>query len=85
MKSITTTTTISSDVPPKWNGTPCEDTRISGSRHTAVTYSAPHSVSRVSTLSMYSAVCWPGRMPGMNAPDFFRLSAVSRALKTSAV
>ena len=48
-------------------------------------YSAPQTVSRVSTLSMYSAVCWPGRMPGMKAPDFFRFSAVSRELNTSAV
>ncbi len=63
MKSITTTTTISRDVPPKWNGTPCDETRISGSRHTAVTYRAPHNVRRVRTLSMYSAVCCPGRMP----------------------
>ncbi len=48
-------------------------------------YSAPQNVSRVSTLSMYSAVCWPGRMPGMNAPERRRLSAVSRELNTSAV
>ena len=52
MKSITTTTTIISEVPPKWNGTPCYETRNSGNRHTSVTYRAPHSVSRVSTLSM---------------------------------
>src|SRR5215207_1715289 len=49
-------------------------------RHTSVTYSAPHTVRRVSTLSIYSPVCWPGRMPGMNAPPFFRFSAVSREL-----
>jgi len=30
-------TTISSEVPPKWNGTFCEDTRISGNRQTAAT------------------------------------------------
>ena len=32
-----------------------------------------------------AAVCCPGRMPGMKAPDFCRFCAVSRALKTSAV
>ena len=39
----------------------------------------------VITLSIYFAVCSPGRIPGTNAPDFFRLSAVSRGLKTNAV
>jgi hypothetical protein len=34
---------------------------------------------------MYSPVCWPGRMPGMNAPPFYRFSAVSRELNTIAV
>src|SRR5689334_8229001 len=85
MKSITTTTTISSDVPPNWKGTPCDDIIISGTRQTPVMYSAPHSVSRVRTRSMYSPVFLPGRMPGMNAPDFCRFSAVSRELNTSAV
>ena len=36
-------------------------------------------------LSMYRAVCSPGRMPGTNAPDFLRLSAVSRESNTNAV
>jgi len=35
---------------------------------------------------LYMACCQEfGRIPGMNAPLFFRLSAVSRLLKTSAV
>ncbi len=50
-----------------------------------VMYSAPTKVRRVITLSIYFAVCSPGRIPGTNAPDFFRLSAVSRGLKTNAV
>jgi hypothetical protein len=33
---------------------------------------------------MWRAVWSPGRIPGMKAPLFFRLSAVSRLLKTSA-
>ena len=48
-------------------------------------YIAPTVVSFVVMPSMYLAVCSPGLMPGMNAPDFFKLSAVSRGLKTSAV
>ena len=43
------------------------------------------SVKRIKILSMYLAVWSPGRIPGINAPLFFRLSAVSRLLKTSAV
>lgn len=35
--------------------------------------------------SMYLAVCSPGLIPVINAPDFFKLSAVSRGLNTNAV
>ena len=48
-------------------------------------YIAPPSVSRIRTLSMYFAVWSPGRIPGSIAPLFFRFSAVSRLLNTSAV
>ena len=42
-----TTTTISSEVPPNWNGTPPCEIMNSGTRQTpAMTYSAPHSVRR---------------------------------------
>ncbi|CSC15548.1 Uncharacterised protein [Vibrio cholerae] len=57
----------------------------SGIRQIKVIYSAPARVKRVITLSMYFAVCSPGRIPGTNAPDFFKLSAVSRGLNTNAV
>lgn len=57
----------------------------SGIRQMKVIYNAPTNVKRVITLSMYLAVCSPGRIPGTNAPDFFRLSAVSLGLKTNAV
>ncbi|MNY73516.1 hypothetical protein D3C86_2123260 [compost metagenome] len=59
--------------------------RNSGSRQTKVMYTAPASVRRTRILSIYRAVWSPGRMPGMKAPLFFRLSAVSRLLKTNAV
>ena len=36
-------------------------------------------------FSTYFAVCSPGRIPGTNAPLFFRFSAVSFGLNTSAV
>ena len=42
-------------------------------------YMAPQNVRRVSTLSMYSAVCCPGRIPGMNAPE--SLQVVRRFLR----
>ena len=34
------------------------------------------------TKSIYSAVFSPGRIPGINPPCLFRLSAVSEGLKT---
>jgi len=40
---------------------------------------------RESTWSMYSAVFFPGRMPGMYPPYFLRLSATSTGLKVTAV
>ena len=40
---------------PKWNGTPCEETRISGNRQTAVTYSAPYGQSFVRGLEPVAA------------------------------
>src|SRR3972149_3840529 len=43
---------------------------------------APGRVIRVSVRSMYSAVFFPGRTPGMNPPYFFMLSARSMGLKT---
>ena len=47
--------------------------------------SAPGSVMRVTIRSMYSAVFAPGFTPGMNAPCFFRFSAMSTGLKMIAV
>ena len=64
MKSMATTTTIRSAVPPSWNVMLNATTMNSGSRHTRVTYSPPNRVSRVMTSSMCRAVCAPGRMPG---------------------
>src|SRR6202142_777731 len=85
MKSITPTTMINSDVPPNWKGTAGFTMRmISGSKHTAMMYRPPHNVSRVNTLSRYSPVCRPGRIPGVNAPAFFKFSAVSRVSYTRA-
>ena len=48
-------------------------------------YIAPMVVNLVVISSIYCAVCSPGLIPGMKAPVFLRLSAVSLALKTSAV
>ena len=48
-------------------------------------YIAPTVVSLVVIPSIYFAVWSPGLIPGINAPDFFRLSAVSLGLKTRAV
>jgi hypothetical protein len=48
-------------------------------------YTAPTSVKRHQDLVDVPGGLSPGRMPGMNAPLFFRLSAVSRLLKTIAV
>src|ERR1700730_763227 len=51
-KSMTPTTIINNDVPPNWNGMLGFTMRmISGSKHTAMMYRPPHSVSRVNTLS----------------------------------
>src|SRR5260370_35754559 len=51
-KSMTPTTIINNEVPPNWNGMLGFTMRmISGSKHTAMMYRPPHSVSRVSTLS----------------------------------
>jgi hypothetical protein len=46
---------------------------------------APLKVSRLSTWSMYSAVFFPGRIPGTNPPCFFMFSATSVGLNTTAV
>ena len=46
---------------------------------------APGSVTLVSTLSIYSEVLFPGRMPGMKPPYFCMLSARSCGLNTIAV
>jgi len=48
-------------------------------------YIAPTVVNFVVIPSIYLAVCSPGLIPGIKAPDFFKLSAVSRGLKTKAV
>ena len=52
---------------------------------TAATSTGSEKVNLVIVVSMYRALCSPGLMPGINAPDFFKLSAVSLGLKTSAV
>jgi len=80
-----TTTTISRDVPRSGTAHPATKPESQAAGTLPSRKERPHRVRRVSTLSMYSAVCCPGRMPGMNRAGFFRLSAVSRALKTSAV
>ncbi|KTF08137.1 hypothetical protein MGSAQ_000368 [marine sediment metagenome] len=49
MKSITTTTIISSDVPPRWNGTPNDDWTTIGIKQITVIYIAPIKVSRFNT------------------------------------
>jgi hypothetical protein len=49
------------------------------------TYSAPPTVSRLTTPSIYSAVWRPGRSPGMLACCFFRWSATSTGWKVAAV
>ena len=48
-------------------------------------YIAPTNVNLVITLSTYFDVCSPGLIPGIYAPDFFKLSAVSFGLNTNAV
>ena len=59
--------------------------RNSGKRHTAVMYIAPTVVNLVVMSSIYLAVWSPGLIPGIKAPDFFKLSAVSFESKTRAV
>ena len=59
--------------------------RKSGSTEISARKTAPGSVMRVRVLSMYSAVFFPGRTPGMKPPYFFMLSARSMGLKTMAV
>ncbi len=46
---------------------------------------APINVSLEATLSKYSAVGFPGLMPGINPPYFFIFSATSLGSKTTAV
>ena len=79
--SSATPTTISSDVPPNRNGTLTMSEMTTGSSAMTVRNSAPGSVMRVTTRSMYSAVRAPGFTPGMNPPCFFRFSAMSTGLK----
>ena len=50
---------------------------MSGRTAIAARNTAPGSVMRVSTRSMYSAVLRPGRMPGMKPPYFRMFSARS--------
>ena len=80
-----TVTAISKLVPPRAKGKLYWEIRNSGSRHTNVRYAAPITVMRVRMRSRYSAVAWPGRMPGIKPFDLRRLSAVSSGLKTIAV
>ena len=56
-----------------------------GNKQTIVMYAAPANVSLAKILSIYFAVWSPGRIPGTNAPLFFKLSDVSRLLNTKAV
>ena len=50
--------------------------------HTKARYKAPIVVTLDKTKSIYSAVFSPGRIPGINPPCLFKLSAVSEGLKT---
>ena len=44
----------------------------------------PNTVSLANTLSIYPAVCSPGLIPGIYAPDLFKLSDTSLVLKVNA-
>ena len=44
----------------------------------------PKTVSLANTLSIYEAVCSPGLIPGIYAPDLFKLSETSLVLKVNA-
>ena len=43
----------------------------------------PNTVSLANTLSIYPAVCSPGLIPGIYAPDLFKLSDTSLVLKVN--
>ena len=81
MKSMTTTTVMSREVPPNEKGMLNASANAIGSSAMTVRNSAPGSVIRDSTVSMYSAVFAPGFTPGTNPPCFFRFSATSTGLK----
>ena len=44
----------------------------------------PKTVSLANTLSIYEAVCSPGLIPGIYAPDLYKLSETSLVLKVKA-
>ena len=80
---------ISRPVPPKKLATRygilSQPDMILGNTATKAKNSAPGSVMRVMIKSKYSAVCFPGLIPGMNPPYFFILSAMSTGLNVIAV
>ena len=66
-----TETTMRRAVPPIARASmPVIERRMSGRIAIKPRKSAPTRVRRVMILAMYSEVAWPGRTPGMNAPDF---------------
>ena len=80
--SSATPTTISSDVPPKRNGTLIASRdHDRQQRDEREEDRAREGDARLTTWSMYSAVFAPGFTPGMNPPCFFRFSARSIGLK----
>src|SRR3569833_2665673 len=83
--SSATPTTIKRPVPPNWNGTEKYFWSSAGNMQTTDRYSALANVICESTRSMYCAVFFPGRMPGMKPPDFFKLSATSTGLNPTDV
>ena len=85
MVSRPTPTTIRRGVPPKVMGTPKWLDRRYGSRAIPARKKAPTRVILVSARSIYSAVDFPGLIPGINPPYFLILSARSIGLVVTAV
>src|SRR5690606_23508119 len=83
--SIITTTMIKDEGRAKSHGTSNLSLTSSGIRQSTVRYRAPASARRETTLAMYWAGCSSGRIPRTCAPDWFRWSALSFGLDTSAV
>ena len=85
MVSSATPTAISSEVPPKPMPSAVKLPRMFGRVAITARKIAPAKVILVITLLKYSTVDFPGRIPGINPPFAFMLSATSTGLKVIAV